>query len=100
MQRLATLKAGLSLSVIDLVELLEVAGLGVGVHELLVVERRATVLDRLGQDLGDCAVEAADLDGLERLGRPIKAQARREEDLVGVDVPNPGDDVLVREDGL
>ena len=100
MQRLATLKAGLSLSVIDLVELLEVAGLGVGVDELLVVERRATVLDRLGQDLGDRAVEAADLDGRERLGRPIKAQARREEDLVGVDVPNPGDDVLVREDGL
>ena len=53
---LAALKAGLALSVVDLMELLERAGDAVGVDELLVVERRAAVLDRLGQGLGDRAV--------------------------------------------
>jgi len=44
-----TLEARLALTVVDLMELLERAGHPVGVHELLVIERRAAVLDRLGQ---------------------------------------------------
>jgi hypothetical protein len=62
---LAALEAGLALAVVDLVELLVGAGLAVGVDELLVVERRAAVLDGVGQDLGDRAVQPSDLDGRE-----------------------------------
>jgi hypothetical protein len=42
---LSTLKAGFALTVVHLVVLLVVAGLGVGVHELLIVQGGTTVLD-------------------------------------------------------
>ena len=45
-------------------------------------------------------MQSTDLDGRERLGRTVEAQSRGEEDLVGVDVADSRDDVLVGEDGF
>src|ERR1035437_8218451 len=79
---------------------LVVTGLGVGVDELLVVERRATVLDGFGQDLGDRSVQSANLNRRQRLRLTIEAQSGRKEDLVGVDIANARDDVLIRQHRL
>ena len=97
---LSALEARQALPVVHLVVLLILAGDAVGVDELLVVERRTAVLDRLGEGLGDRAMQSTDLDRRERLGFAVEAQSRGVEDLVGVDVADARDDVLVREDGL
>ena len=62
--------------------------------------RRAAVLDRLGQGLGNRSVQSSDLDGRERFGFAVVAQSGGEEDLVGVDVADARDDVLIGEDDL
>src|ERR1700677_1740130 len=96
--RLATLITGFALTVVYLMELLVVTGLGVGVNKLLIVQGRATVFNRLAQDLGNGAMKASYLDRGERFGRSIESQPGRKENFVGVDVADASHDVLIGED--
>ena len=79
---------------------LEVADLAEQVLVLLVGQRRAAVLHRVLERLDHGPVEAAHLLGREALGAAVVAQAGGEEDLVGVDVADAGDELLVHQQGL
>src|SRR5579859_4861766 len=98
--RAAAAAAGLAFAVVHVVPALEVADLAEQVAILLIGQRRATVLDRILQRLDHGPVKTADLLGGQRLRRAVIAQAGREEDLVGVDVADTGDEPLVHEEGL
>src|ERR1700731_1792319 len=98
--RRATLVTRQSLTGVNLQEVLVLAALAIRIDEPLVGERRPTVLDRLGQDFGDSAVQSANLDGGQRLRDAVVHEPGIEKDLVGIDVANARDDLLVRQQGL
>ena len=79
---------------------LEPAALTFQIDVLGVGQRRAAGLDRLGQGLVDRPVQSADLPGGQGRGDAIGPQSGEVQRLVAVDVADPGDDVLVEQQGL
>ena len=66
----------------------------------VVAEARAPVGDPFAQDLAHGAVETPDIAGVERVGRPQRMEPRAPERLIGVDVPDAGDEALVEQQRL
>ena len=92
-----TARARLAFPRVDVVELLVLAGTSEEVDVLLVGERRAPVLHRVLQRLHHRPVEAAHLLRRERVTHAVPPQAGTPEDLVAVDVPDAGDELLVHQ---
>jgi len=69
-----------------------------GVH--VVAKAGAAVGQRLSQHLPDSAVEPPRLDGGEAIGGLLWVDPGNEEGLIGIDVADASDGLLVKEDGL
>src|SRR6478609_9588325 len=96
----AAAQAGLAVAGVHLVVLLVPALLAEQVHVLLVGERRPAVLDAVLEHLDHGAVQAPHLLGAQLVAHAVVAQPGVMEDLVGVDVADAGDELLVHEPGL
>jgi SAM-dependent methyltransferase len=96
--RRSAARALLAVASVDAELLLHRAGRAVGCP--VVAQRRALALDARSQRCTDGASEPCDLGGGEFVRRAQGAHPRPPERLVGVDVPEAGDDSLVEEDGL
>src|SRR5262245_47227635 len=66
----------------------------------VVADGRAAGLDRTSQDRFDRFAEPIAFLGLHALAEPAGMQFRTEQRLVGIDIPDPGDDCLIEEDRL
>ncbi len=66
----------------------------------VVVDRAAAPLDRLGQDVAQRPVQPADVVGAERVRVAERVEPRPPESLVGVDVADAGEEVLVHQQRL
>jgi hypothetical protein len=93
-------RAGLALPVVDLVTTLVTADDAKEVAVLLIGEGAAPMLDGIGEDVMEGAVEASNFVGRQRIAPPIEPQAGGEENFVGVDVAEAGEDPLVHEERL
>src|SRR3954469_1088935 len=93
-------EAGLPVPGVHLVVLLVAALLAEQIHVLLVGERGAPVLDAVLEDLHHRPVQAAHLLGPQLVAHVVVAEPGVVEDLVGVDVADPGDELLVHQRGL
>src|SRR6266581_4687238 len=90
----------LALAAVHLELPLELAGPAEQVHVGLVVERRAPVADGFLDHFLDGPVQPADLLRGQGVRHPVVAEARREQDLVRVDVPQARHELLVHEQRL
>src|SRR5579884_1333354 len=99
-ERAPAATARLALACVHVVMELVLARLAEHVDVLRVRERRPAVLHRLLQHLDHRAVEPPDLLLGERVGHAVPPQAGLAEDLVAVDVADPGKEGLVHQRGL
>ena len=90
-------RAGLAGALVDLQALLHRA---VAVGRRVVVDRGAAERDGLREHVRIAVVEPADVVAAQRGRRPQRVQARPPERLVGVDVADPREEGLVREQRL
>src|SRR5436853_4925567 len=77
---------------------LELPGLAEQIDVRVVVERGAPVADRVLERLLDRAVEPTHLLRRQRVRHAVVAEPRREEHLVGVDVAEPRDELLIHQE--
>ena len=69
-------------------------------HVLVVAEGRPSGEDGRGQDFVDGLAQSPILSGGQAAGGPVEAQTGGVEDLIGVDVAEAGQQVLVEQPGL
>ena len=92
--------AGLAGALVDVEAVLETAGQAVDVAVAFVFGGGAAAFDTFGEDLADGVIEAVAHGSSEAGGAASGPEAGAEADLVGVDLADAGDDVLVHEDVL
>ena len=90
--------AGLSFAVVDPVKLLEPTGLSI--RPSVVLQRGAVVLDGFSQGGSDRPEQAPGLFGIERVGPGDRMKPCSMQHFIAVDVAQPGDRMLIQEEGL